>query len=345
MLGIYAGDCKRLSLQSCFPLFHQWEQEQGSLFWGAWNHRTKAVLPSPFIQSISRFPLFSFKEGMETLPHALANRLADSILFGQAVRRLLVDPEGMEVELENGNRLRANHVISTLPTSDLASLIPSYPQASAQLNRLRYTSVIVVNLGFDGTVIPLKGFGYLVPSEMNSPILGCVWDSCIFPQQNSQEGARLTVMIGGSHHPEMVQMSDSEIIELTLEGLHEQIGLLKHPQEVQIKRALHAIPQYELGYQIWKEGLLTLMHKIFPHLTLSGVLLPEYQSMIASARHGSSHNKSLNAYQAIHKQSEELVFSCPCPCPIFRARARTRARNQLDRVQFTLNRRAAENAE
>ena len=34
VLGIFAGDCRRLSLKSCFPQFDEWEREEGSLFRG-----------------------------------------------------------------------------------------------------------------------------------------------------------------------------------------------------------------------------------------------------------------------------------------------------------------------
>ena len=98
--GIYAGDCSRLSLKSCFPLFDQWEQQQGSLVRGAWRHRPSPANQSPFIQKIRQSPLFSFREGMESLPRALAKELKDCLSLGQAVHRLHFKEQEIDIQLE-----------------------------------------------------------------------------------------------------------------------------------------------------------------------------------------------------------------------------------------------------
>jgi oxygen-dependent protoporphyrinogen oxidase len=269
--GIYAGDCRRLSLRSCFPLFHQWEQQRGSLLRGAWSHRAAPLFPSSFIQSIRRFPLFSFKQGMESLPRTLAEALKDCLLLNQTVKRLAFDAAGVEVQLANGMPIRANHVISTLPTSALSSLLSSTPDLADKLNELTYATVFVVNLGFRASVLPFKGFGYLIPSHLNLPVLGCVWDSSIFPQQNLEANqTRLTVMMGGRHHPEVEQMSEQEIVECALCTVSQHLGIRATPQVAQVKKAQRAIPQYEIGYALWKKVVQETVHLLFPRLILSG---------------------------------------------------------------------------
>lgn len=269
--GIYAGDCSRLSLKSCFPLFDQWEQQNGSLLRGAWHQRTSSASQTPFVQSIRRFPLFSFKEGMETLPRALARNLKECLFLGQGASRLIFDANGIQVQLENGEHIRSDQVISTLPAFVLSSMLSSYPSVSQRLTSLPYATVLVVNLGFDSSVLPLKGFGYLIPSNEHSNVLGCVWDSCIFPQQNLKANqTRLTVMMGGRHHPEVEHLSDYEAVEHALEVLRQHLGIRGNPQVVQIKRARHAIPQYEVGYSLWKTELQEAMNLLSPRLIVSG---------------------------------------------------------------------------
>jgi oxygen-dependent protoporphyrinogen oxidase len=285
--GIYAGDCNRLSLKSCFPIFNQWEQQKGSLLRGACHRQAAPLFQSSFIQSMRHFPLFSFKQGMETLPRVLANRLQDDLVLEQAAQRLAFDSTGIKVYLENGGCLKADHVISTLPTSALSDLLTTYPLLATKLRELHYTTVFVVNIGFEASVFPLKGFGYLVPSKMKSLILGCVWDSCVFPQQNlKRQQTRLTVMLGGSHHPEIEQMAEQDVIEHALQALHVQMGIRANPQIVQIKKAHQAIPQYEVGYSIWKKKLQEALHFLTPHLTLSGSALTgvSLNDCIAQAR-------------------------------------------------------------
>lgn len=270
ILGIYAGDCRRLSLKSCFPLFDQWEQKHGSLLKGAWK-QAPSPAQSAFIQQFKRFSFFSFKEGMETLPRALASQLQDCLMLQQVVHELNFVSEGVQIKLETGQQLKADHVISTLPTWALADLLKSYPQLVAKLNELQYANVTVVHVGFTQQVLPFKGFGYLVPSKHRSPILGCVWDSCVFPQQNLKaEQTRLTIMMGGIQHPEVECWSLQEIEEKALEVLADQCKIKAQPQFLEIKKARKAIPQYEVGYDQWKENLLQAVQTLTPHLTLSG---------------------------------------------------------------------------
>jgi protoporphyrinogen oxidase len=39
----------------------------------------------------------------------------------------------------------------------------------------------VVNLVYDKRVLPMAGFGYLVPDREKEAVLGVVFDSCTFP--------------------------------------------------------------------------------------------------------------------------------------------------------------------
>lgn len=270
--GIYAGDCERLSLKSCFPQFDAWEQQRGSLLRGAWGHRPEGGPDSPFIRTIRRSPLFSFREGMETLPRALVQQLGHCVRLGVTVEGVDFHADGVKIKLEQGGSIEADHVISTLPLSALGGLFASqYSSLAARCKEIDYASVTVVNIGYDYFVLPCSGFGYLIPSEAQSKVLGCVWDSCIFPQQNGHEGqTRLTVMLGGSRHPEVEQLNDDEVVRIALMALEEQCGVQEKPVAIQVKRAEKAIPQYEVGYQRWKEEVMDEMLGISPHLTLSG---------------------------------------------------------------------------
>jgi oxygen-dependent protoporphyrinogen oxidase len=272
--GIYAGDCHQLSLKSCFPLFDEWEQQRGSLLGGAWHQAKSPDGRSAFIQKMQHFPLFSFKEGMETLPRALADQLTDCLHLEKAVCQLNFHSKGVEIQLEKGGRIQADHVISTVSPAILSHWLPAYPQFAMQLKALRYATVVVVNLGFKQDILPFKGFGYLVPSQEKSSILGCVWDSCVFPQQSEGvEQTRFTVMMGGMQHPEVENLTDQNMQDQVLEALEEQMGMRVQPQVVHIKRAQQAIPQYEVGYQVWKHSLLQEGQRLSSAFTLSGSAL------------------------------------------------------------------------
>lgn len=269
--GIYAGDYKRLSLKSCFPLFDQWEQERGSLLCGAWHHRPlSSVKQTPFIQKMERFPMFSFREGMDSLPRTLADRLSEHLVLGQSIQRLIFDKQGVEIRLNDGRSCLVDRVISTLPTFALSSLVEQYPSIAKRLRELHYASVTSVNVGFRQAVLPYRGFGYLIPSCEGQQALGCVWDSSVFPQQNRGNQTRLTVMMGGRRHPEVANMSQIEITALTRSVLSSHLGIDADPEVIQINQSQEAIPQFEVGYAKWKSEIQEEVEQLIPQLLLSG---------------------------------------------------------------------------
>ena len=101
--------------------------------------------------------------------------------------------------------IRCDHLLSTISTSDLAAMIRAgagrtshgesdcgdddasvhYDTADALAAVADATSVAVVNVAFDHEVLKHRGFGHLVPSSEHQPAMGVVWDSCVFPEQNS----------------------------------------------------------------------------------------------------------------------------------------------------------------
>lgn len=267
--GIYAGDCKRLSLKSCFPLFDQLEQ-RGPLILGALFHRSVKSEQSAFVQNMRAFPMLSFQKGMETLPLTLARELNNDLYLEKTIKTLHVEKNPIQIEFDQGNCLIAKHVISTLPTFSLASLLPLHASLRKTLENLHYASLAVINVGFSQNVLPFKGFGYLVPSKWGLPLLGCVWDSSAFPQQNERNQTRLTLMMGGSRYPEVEHWSENELVEYTQMVLREHLNISFSPKTLQIKRVQKAIPQFEVGYSLWKQEGEAILRSQFPSLILSG---------------------------------------------------------------------------
>ncbi|WP_068469084.1 protoporphyrinogen oxidase [Candidatus Protochlamydia phocaeensis] len=269
--GIYAGDLNKLSIKSCFPLLDKWEQEQGSLLKAAWRHPKRPPSSSAFVRALERSSLFSFQDGLETLPRALAAQLEGTIRLNCGAQSLALNKNGVKIKLENGEELEADQLISTLPAQPLSSLLSaSLPTLSAVLHRLNYATVFVVNLGYRQKVLKQEGFGYLIPFQEGEPVLGCVWDSCVFPQQNRQEGeTRLTVMIGGTRHPLPAAQSDSDLLQLALSALERHLHITQSPDSFSIKSACQAIPQYEVGHQEWIHHAKEQM-SAWPHVVLSG---------------------------------------------------------------------------
>ncbi|MES0371714.1 MAG: protoporphyrinogen oxidase, partial [Mariprofundaceae bacterium] len=77
--GTLSGDAERACAKSTLPKFHEFEQKYGSIIKGA--------VTSKLVGAKSRCPrnLFSFKQGMEALPNAVAEHLGDSVRLNTGV--------------------------------------------------------------------------------------------------------------------------------------------------------------------------------------------------------------------------------------------------------------------
>lgn len=253
ILGIYAGDCRHLSLQSTFPLLDRWEKQHRSLIIGALKYIRAPSEESSFVRAMSKFPLFSFLGGMETLTKALTHELKDSILLGKSVCKLELEKENSTVYLDDGTKWTADHVISALSTHSLSPLLSDFPLLQEKLQKLSYKSLFVVHLGYRKKVLAKNGFGYLIPSTYNLPILGCVWDSSIFPEQSqSGEETRMTMMI--REDPSLC--SEESVIACALQEAREHMDIHVPPDFVRVSKIRQAIPQFFVGYEAWKQEVV-----------------------------------------------------------------------------------------
>lgn len=268
--GIYAGDMHQLSMKSCFPKLYEWEKEKGSLFKGAMERKRKSS--ENFILQIQKSSLFTFKNGMETLIHALAKQMEAEVRLSSEVKKLRFTSEEVHLELAESNILKADHVISTIPSYALAPLVSSYDRMLGDdLKSISYASIAMVNIGFSHSVLKKKGFGYLIPSMEKEPILGMVWDSSAFPEQNrKREETRLTVMMGGAHGPQPSQYSSYPWKDVALECLSRHLGINTKPDLVTCQFTMDAIPQYHIGHAQKVYRIQSCIRQLSPHLSLLG---------------------------------------------------------------------------
>ena len=268
--GIYAGDPRELSVRSCLPYFWNMEQQYGSL--------TKAGLTSfikGFFQAKSettywnQFPLLSFKSGMQTLVDSLALKLKGKIHYSKGLESISSQPDGsLRLQFTDFSNESVDDVLLALPADRLAGLFDK------QLDLPLFTSlsgIAGVSLGFKDSVLPCKGFGHLVPPGQGENVLGMVWDSDVFPEQNmhSQE-TRITAMLGGSLHLDLLEKSDSDLTEITLRALHEHLGVRQKPDCIKLWRAKQAIPQYLFDHHNSVSKLESKLLDFHPRVRLLG---------------------------------------------------------------------------
>lgn len=252
VLGVYAGDMRALSLKSCFPFLKQWEENYGSVAKGL----LKAALEKK--KKRSKGTLFSFKQGVGSLVDAISQKIEGLFQLNQEVKELRFFKDRVEIVTERG-LFEADHLFCSLPPEQVKALLEPHDAQIASCLQVPMKNVSVVNVGYASNVLQLKGFGYLAPTREQQQILGVLFDSTTFPQQNSfPEETRLTIM--------MHQASDCSAI--ARKALRQHLKITLTPDTLLSTQA--CIPQYHVGHSARITALRTRMTKNFPRMTLHG---------------------------------------------------------------------------
>ncbi|KAM4735948.1 protoporphyrinogen oxidase isoform 1-T1 [Anableps anableps] len=260
--GVFAGDCKKLSVRSCFPLLYKAEQQRGSLTLGflVGSGSAPVIPPGRLAQRAQRetWAQWSLRRGVETLPESITEYLLQSdkveLHKDAAVQQIIPSTSGWKVRVEDGV-ISADHIISALPAKALSCILPSSCQSLIQqLEDISAVTVAVVSLEYEGSILPVTGFGHLVPSWEDPGLLGVVYDSVPFPQHNRPTGqtTRLTVMMGGAWFQNVFGAPKAATTEGLLaratEAVRCHLGVSVAPSWSNVALHRECIPQYYLGH-------------------------------------------------------------------------------------------------
>lgn len=267
ILGIYSGDPGQLVTKYAFPKLYHLEQDYGSFIGGAFK---KAREPKTERDKKATKAIFSVEGGLSNLVNALVKNIdeknirlnSSGIFFSKKENHFLT----------NLSNEQFSHVISTSGAYTLETLFPFLEKEKLKaITKMEYSKVVQVSLGFSKWEgIPLKAFGGLVPSIEQRRILGVLFLSSFFKNKAPENGALLSVFLGGVRKPELTELSDEEIIKLVSEELSEMMQLkLFKPDLLKIFRYNHAIPQY--GFES-EEKLKAIsgLENLHPGLVLAG---------------------------------------------------------------------------
>ncbi|MFO8035650.1 MAG: protoporphyrinogen oxidase [Anaerolineales bacterium] len=253
--GIYVSDPERLSLKSSFPRLLDLEQKYGSLTKGMIAAQRKAAAWRKEHGEPS-LPMFvTLREGMQQLVEALEQHLdPSSVRTNQVVHSVTSLGDSVPsylVELEDGQTLRADAVILTTSAKVSSRLLNELdPALSQQLGSIRFTSTVVITLGYppqNGTPA-LDGFGFLVPETENRHINACTWTSTKFDHRSPDGHKLIRCFLGGPEKEELLDWDDQAMINMARQELSEIMGLQAEPDMIRIFRWDKAHPQYDLGH-------------------------------------------------------------------------------------------------
>jgi oxygen-dependent protoporphyrinogen oxidase len=161
---------------------------------------------------------------------------AQSFVRGVRGGRLFTIRGGMQ-KLVDALALGKIERVDRIPDAELVVLALPFNQASQLTGiplALRNEPVTVVNLGYHGEILPLKGYGYLVPTLENESILGQIWDTNIFPVPGQ---TKVTSMVRGK-----------DPIHIALDAMKRHLNIARPPDAISVREA--EIPQYEVGHHL-----------------------------------------------------------------------------------------------
>lgn len=249
MLGIFAGDARKLSLPAAFPRLRSLEEEHGGLVRGMLARRRQKGVGSAAGPS---GVLTSFRDGLSALPGRLAQTSGVTVRVGESVRRIAPRAGGgFMVEVDGRSAVPADAVVlATEPWAAAAMLRELDRDAAARLDAIPCPPVAVVALGYGPEALERvpRGFGVLIPRGEGYRILGVLWDTHLFPGRSPEGRLLVRAMLGGGVDPAIGDLGEDEIARLARDEVARLFGLSRAPVYEKAVLWRRAIPQYELGH-------------------------------------------------------------------------------------------------
>ncbi len=269
ILGIYAGDPSYLVPRHALPKLYNLEQDYGSFIGGAIKKKKEEKSER---EKKATKDVFSVKGGLSNLIHALQEEIGkEKIVLGN--HRLNISKSKTDFEVTyDAEKLSASHVIFTGGSHGMREVFEFLDKEEVEtIDNLLYAKVVQVALGFkDWNGRKLNAFGGLVPFLENRDVLGVLLPSAFLSQRAPENGALLSVFLGGFRKPEMIDKSDEEILKLVEKEVKSMMKLPEfHPDMVDIFRYEHAIPQYGKSSEE-RFAMIDKVQKAHPGLIMAG---------------------------------------------------------------------------
>ncbi|XP_067133269.1 protoporphyrinogen oxidase [Centruroides vittatus] len=261
--GIVAGDAREISARSLISNIFNLEQNYGSIIIG--QLRQKKELNPLEVKSELIFKakqegwtMWTFNDGLYFLPKSLLNFLENNELISLCnnieCQKIIFENNKAKV-ITSENTIEADYVFSCIPSQSLSQIVSEqYPQLSNLLSSISTVHVGTVNLEYDGNCLKEEGFGFLVPSNQNSKLLGVVFDSCCFPEHNgkTRNKTRLTCMMGGHWFSNLFgnvdKVSSDMLLDTAKNEIENHLGIKESPVRHFVTIYKNCIPQYKVGH-------------------------------------------------------------------------------------------------
>ncbi len=263
--GLYAGNAADLSVSAVFPKLVALEREFGSVSLGMFRrYQQGAKMPG------SR--LYSWREGLGSLPKALASRLGTDIQTGVAVQGVRRSPNGFNVNAGRAGNIETKTVVlSTQPHVASRILDGLDDAAAAAAVEIKAPPLAVAFLGYKRNQVdhPLDGLGFLTSQSKNRVLNGAQFNSTMFPGRAPEGCVAVTGYFGGARCPELARLPEDHLIAEARREFQDLIGARGEPIVARVRHWPLGLPQYEIGH-LERTACLRDTEKRTPGLFLTG---------------------------------------------------------------------------
>ena len=242
--GMFAANAHEVSMNAVFPSLVEMERRYGSVVRGLMAHR-RAGGQMPARR------LYSWRDGIGSLPRALAEGLGPAVRTGITVRRIRRAPGGFRIDAGAAGAIAARAVVVATQPHVAAGLLegldPTAAQAAAAIDA---PPLAVVFLGYPRRRVahPLDGLGYLVPSSEGRDLTGVLFCSTMFPGRAPEGHVALAAYVGGARAPDLARLSPAALIDLARREFGDLLGARGEPTIARVRQWPRGLPQYRLGH-------------------------------------------------------------------------------------------------
>ncbi|MBU0506989.1 protoporphyrinogen oxidase [bacterium] len=242
--GVYAGNVEKLGAKAAFPKFWQFENDSGSMIWGAFKYMRAKKKRFNKEGLSSRKGLYSFKQGLGQITKLLGEKLKNNIR--KEIDVLHIKKESETYHLHFGDHtIKTKTLVIATPPKEATKLLSSVMADSVKLlNEIPMAPVTLIHWTVPKNIPIPPGFGFLMPKINNKRVLGTLFPSYLFPNRAPDGHILLASFYGGMLDPIACGLSASLLTNLLLQEHKEIFNTdLAQAKILKITRYEQAIPQ------------------------------------------------------------------------------------------------------
>ncbi len=263
--GLFAAGAGDLSMPAAFPALLALERGYGSVSAGVLRRRLAgAVMPGRRI--------FSWRDGVGTLPRTLAGRLGSLLRTGVPVRRIKPLSGGFRIEAGAAGTVETRTVVIATQPHLAAGLLEDVDRSAMEAAAgIAAPPLATVFLGYRRQQVghPLDGLGFLIPASEGRPLTGTLFCSTMFPGRAPEGHVALAAYFGGSRAPDVARAAPEDLAVLAREQFRDLLCVRGEPVMTAVRQWPRGLPQYRLGH-LDRVAALRGIEQRLPGLFLTG---------------------------------------------------------------------------